>query len=1654
MKKQVKVLIIEDSEDDATLAIRVLQRGGFEPTYRRVQTAVELHAALAGEHWDVVISDFNLPGFTGMDALRIFRATGLDIPFILISGTVGEEVAVDAMKAGANDYIVKLNLPRLASVLERELHEAANRAAHRQADAKQREVTQLLDNIVENIPTAVQLKSVRDDFRILMWNKAAEAMYGLPRDAAIGRRVQDLWPESDAARMHAADLELVSTKSSQDFPDRLAQTIDRGDIRVHMRKVALCDAGGNPTHLLVIADDMTAQLAHQTRLAESEARFRSLTELSSDWFWEQDAEHRFVRFSGGEGVVGWGPDQLKAIGVRRWELPSIVSLDGDWSAHKAELDAHKPFKNFEYRRFLEDGSLQYVAASGEPIFDTGGRFTGYRGVATDITGRKRGEEALIRFSTAMDATADAIYLVDRTSMEFVHVNEAACRMQSLTRAELLSLGPEGVLGTPRAELERIYDAIIASEANAEPLEMLRSRNDGSQVWVELRRHAQRSGDHWTIVTLVRDITERKEADAKIVRLNRVYAVLSGINSAIVRIRERDALFSEVCRLAVSEGGFFVARVVELDPNGKARLVASTETDALLFQQIVNEYNSDPAHSQSLLALGLRSRQPLISNDVANDPRIPRRAELTTGGTYAVALLPIIVEQRIAGVVVLRAQEAGMFDEAELRLLLEVVANLSFALANIEKEKKVRRLTRIYALVSGINALIVRASSRDELFREVCQIAVEQGRFKMAWIGVVDRNGMKIEPIASAGTEPEFLTLIKDRWSLRVDSPMGNTRSARAVREKKAIVANEIGGAGDTSIFFAKERIERGIQSMAVLPLLVSDEAVGVLALYADEIGFFDDEELKLLTGLTGDIAFALEHIEKAEKLARMTRMNAMLSGINGAIVRIRDRQKLFEEACRIAVETGGLPFAWMGVVDVSGTQLQLLASAGRDDGFMQAIRDRLAIRDEAPEAQGLSARAIREGRVVVVNDVAADAVLSRRQAFANRGIKSVAVFPLIIASRVSGAFALHSEHAGFFDDDELKLLNEVAGNIAFALEHIEQEEKVRRLTRVHAVLGGINALIVHACDRDELFKESCRIAVDQGLFRMAWIGVVDRAKMELIPVAAAGTTEDSLTLVNQRFSLLEDEPTGNTLSARAIREKRAIVSNDVQNDARIVFKDEHAKRGSRSMAILPLQIADETVGLLALYSEEIGFFDDEELKLLTDLTGDIAFAINHMEKQEQLDYLAYYDELTGLANRTLFLERVAQYLRGAASGGHKLALFFVDLERFRNINDSLGRPSGDALLKQVAEWLSHAVGDANLLARLGADHFAIVLPVVKHEGSIAGLLDKRVRAFLDHSFQLNDTEFRIAAKIGAAIFPNDGTDADTLLRNAEAALKKAKARGERYLFYKPKMTEMVAGKLSLETQLRQALDKEEFVLHYQPKINLESGKLTGAEALIRWNDPRTGLVPPGRFIPVLEETGLILDVGRWALRQAIGEHLRWRAAGLPAPRIAVNVSPLQLRNRGFVAEIERALGIDALAAAGLELEITESLIMEDVKHNIASLQAIRATGVTIAIDDFGTGFSSLSYLAKLPVDTLKIDRSFVIDMTEDAQGLSLVSTIINLAHALKLKVVAEGVETEEQSRLLRLLRCDELQGFLFGKPVPTEIFEAKFLARVPVNAAA
>ena len=600
------------------------------------------------------------------------------------------------------------------------------------------------------------------------------------------------------------------------------------------------------------------------------------------------------------------------------------------------------------------------------------------------------------------------------------------------------------------------------------------------------------------------------------------------------------------------------------------------------------------------------------------------------------------------------------------------------------------------------------------------------------------------------------------------------------------------------------------------------------------------------------------------------------------------------------------------------------------------------------------------------------------------------------------------------------------------------EDKVRRLNRVYAVLSGINSLIVRVRDRQELLREACRIAVEHGRFPIAWIGVLDHATLDVTPLAWAGIGAESLARMNA--TARSDVPEGNGVMGRAIRARRPVFDNDIAADQRVVGARRRValRRGYRSLIALPLFVRDQVFGTLSLYAAEPDFFTAEELRLLTELAGDISFALEYIAKEERLAYLAYYDVLTGLPNRALFHERLTRELHVAGQKGTSAALVLGDVRRLRYVNELLGRQVGDALLRDVAARLKRIWPEPDNVARIAADCFAGILPEINDAADVAHLLANTVSSALAEPFVIDGREFGVSITAGIAIFPADGKDADVLFRNAEAALNNAKKAGERYLFYQPAMNARVAESLAMETKLRRAIDSEQFVLHYQPKVELATGRISGLEGLIRWNDPGAGPALPAQFVPILEDTTMILEAGQWAIHRALRDYELWRKIGLEAPRVAVNVSTIQLRQENFVDMVRGAIEACGGAALGLDLEITESMIMEDVEGSIEKLRALRGMGISVAIDDFGTGYSSLGYLARLPVNALKIDRSFILTMTSNPDSMAIVSTIISLAHSLNLKVVAEGVDSETQSTILRLLKCDEIQGFLVSKPLPAE----------------
>ena len=426
------------------------------------------------------------------------------------------------------------------------------------------------------------------------------------------------------------------------------------------------------------------------------------------------------------------------------------------------------------------------------------------------------------------------------------------------------------------------------------------------------------------------------------------------------------------------------------------------------------------------------------------------------------------------------------------------------------------------------------------------------------------------------------------------------------------------------------------------------------------------------------------------------------------------------------------------------------------------------------------------------------------------------------------------------------------------------------------------------------------------------------------------------------------------------------------------------------------------------------------------------------ERDERIQFQANYDTLTGLPNRLLFMDRLNQGLIRSDREGKKLTLMFIDLDGFKYVNYTLGHHVGDLLLQKAAKRLTDCMRSSDTVARLGGDEFTIIMPSLDDPAQIS-LAAQRILDALEKPFQLNDEEAIVTGSIGITVFPDDASEASDLLRNADAAMYRAKDQGKAtFHYYTADLNEEVKERVAIKTGLSKAMEREELSLHYQPKLDLKTDCFTGVEALMRWNSTELGFVAPVRFIPSLEEIGLVVEVCEWAIRQACEQHLKWLADGLPAIRMAVNLSARQIREPSFVSIVSEVLKDSGIDPTYLEIEITESMLMSDSNTIVTALDQLHEMGIQVAMDDFGTGYSSLSYLKRFPIDTIKIDRSFVAEIANDPDYAEIIKTIISMGKTLNRKIIAEGVETQEQLSILRDYHCDEIQGYFISRPMPAE----------------
>jgi len=615
-----------------------------------------------------------------------------------------------------------------------------------------------------------------------------------------------------------------------------------------------------------------------------------------------------------------------------------------------------------------------------------------------------------------------------------------------------------------------------------------------------------------------------------------------------------------------------------------------------------------------------------------------------------------------------------------------------------------------------------------------------------------------------------------------------------------------------------------------------------------------------------------------------------------------------------------------------------------------------------------------------------------------------------------------------------------------------QAAELQRLNRTLSMLSRCNEALVRAESEAELLESICKQVVEGG-YRLAWVGFAchDEGK-SIEPAAFAGVDGDYVAALKLSWG---DDQRRRGLGGSAICEGRPAVARHILTDPAFEpWRDNAVERGFASCIALPLKTKSEVLGSLGIYSAEADAFDAEEVRLLQELADDLAFGIvslRQAEAREQaeraLDYQANFDRVTGLANRNLFGDRLAQAIVHAARSGRQVAVLVLGLDRFKAINDSFGHDAGDALLRHVGRQLSASLREGDTVARLSGDEFAVAMGDLAREADVAPLVLKLLTAVLE-PVSLESRDVSTSASMGVSLYPKDGMEAGGLLLNADAAMSSAKAMGGNlFRFYAPEMNERVSALFAMESDLRRALEREELRVYFQPRVNLASGEISGAEALLRWQHPQQGLMPPAEFIPVAETTGLILPIGAWVIGSVCRQLRAWLDAGLAVPPVAVNLSARQFRQENLAQVIRQELADNALEAKYLEMEITESTLMDDPEAATVILQELRGIGIKLSLDDFGTGHSSLSRLRRLPIDHLKIDQSFVRDLTTDPEDAAICLAIIDLAHNLRLTVIAEGVESEGQANYLRQHRCDEMQGYYFGRPLPVAEFEQLLIQR-------
>jgi len=834
---------------------------------------------------------------------------------------------------------------------------------------------------------------------------------------------------------------------------------------------------------------------------------------------------------------------------------------------------------------------------------------------------------------------------------------------------------------------------------------------------------------------------------------------------------------------------------------------------------------------------------------------------------------------------------------------------------------------------------------------------------------------------------------------------------------------------------------------------------------------------------------------------------------------------LIQRICGIAVEHGGYLMAWVGEAShTADKRVVPLASAGIESGYLESIR---ITWDDSPLGQGPTGTAIRSGKPSINQNIWNNPVMRPwRDDAIRRGFQSSISLPLIVDGVVYGALTMYAVEPNAFRAEEVELLEEMAGDLAFGISTLRgraQQARTQRalkesefLFRSQFDLGNIGIAITSPdkgwlrvnrkfCDMLGYTESEFRqkswdqmthpddLELNLKLFRQLLDGEIDNYEMDKRFFHKDG----SLVYVHINIACLREDGEVRMVIASVLditerhdhEEKLTLMARVFENTQEgVIITDARGQilTVNKAFSVITGYAESEVYGktprVLRSDVHDAAFFSDMWSALrreghwrgevwnrrkdgsiypqwltISDVRNQAGVITNYVSvfsdiselkrSEEQLEFLAYHDQLTGLANRVLFQERLSLALESARVNRKRLALLHLDIDRFKNINDSFGHTLGDEILRQAARRLADVVGEGKTIARLGGDEFIVMYENLTSTESVDALGSSLLEV-IAHPIAAMGREIFVTGSVGVTIYPDDGGDVLSLLKQSDMAMYEAKARGRNTLyFYESGMETSAMQRMLMENALRGALQRDEFRLYYQPQVDIESGGLNGLESLLRWEHLELGLVSPAQFIPLAEEMGIICQIGQWALEEACRQYAEWRDLGLELPHLAVNLSVQQLKREDLVAEVSCLLKTWDIQPCQLELEVTESMLMEPGSRAVEVLDGLRRLGVFLAVDDFGTGYSSLAYLKRLPIHRLKIDQSFVRDIGQDVNDEAIVKAIIALATSLDLELIAEGVEEEAQADFLKAAGCRVMQGYLYGRPVPGDEIAARWIER-------